>query len=143
MKAVIVIKKIYLYVATLIGLVMLIIGCANFINMGLKAYVFTQADEQYKLESERPPYEPRFLEEKRDVIVADSETVTVELTKEEKYQLQQFFEEYDAWEERNETLDVIKTQRHRTAATNLSLILVGLPVYLYHWMIVRRKKDEV
>ena len=33
MKVGIVIRKIYLYVATLIGLVMLIIGCVSFLNM--------------------------------------------------------------------------------------------------------------
>ena len=41
------IRKIYLYLFSLIGLVLVVIGCVQLVNLGLKAYVFTAADQYY------------------------------------------------------------------------------------------------
>ena len=41
------IRKIYLYLFSLIGLVLVVIGCVELVNLGLKAYVFTSADQYY------------------------------------------------------------------------------------------------
>ena len=43
------VRTIYLYIFALLGLVLLIIGSVNFLNMGLKAFVFTQADEESRI----------------------------------------------------------------------------------------------
>ena len=39
------IRKIYLYLFSLIGLVLVITGCVQLVDLGLKAYVFTAADQ--------------------------------------------------------------------------------------------------
>ena len=36
-----IIRKIYLYLFSLIGLVLVVIGCVQLVNLGLKAYIFT------------------------------------------------------------------------------------------------------
>ena len=41
------IRKIYLYLFSLIGLVLVVIGCVELVNLGLKAYIFTAADQYY------------------------------------------------------------------------------------------------
>ena len=41
-----IVRTIYLYLFALVGLGMLVIGCSMIINLGLKAWVFTQADSQ-------------------------------------------------------------------------------------------------
>lgn len=41
------IRKIYLYLFALIGLVLITIGSVQLINLGLKVYVFTKADNYY------------------------------------------------------------------------------------------------
>ena len=41
------IRKIYLYLFSLIGLVLVVIGCVQLVNLGLKAYIFTAADQYY------------------------------------------------------------------------------------------------
>jgi len=43
------VRTIYLYIFALLGLVLLIIGGVNFLNMGLKAFIFTQAEEEQRL----------------------------------------------------------------------------------------------
>jgi len=43
------VRTIYLYIFALLGLVLLIIGGVNFVNMGLKAFIFTQADEEQRI----------------------------------------------------------------------------------------------
>ena len=52
------IRTIYLYAFALLGLIFLCISGIRFLDMGLKAFVFTQADEQMKMEYARPimPY---------------------------------------------------------------------------------------
>lgn len=107
------IRTIYLYLFALIGLVLLVVGTVNFINMALKAYVFTQAEEQERFYNKRPLL-PEGAE--REVL-----------------------------EEINEDFDPIISRRHREASRNLSMIIVGLPLFLYHWAVIRReirRKEE-
>ena len=46
---------------------------------------------------------------------------------------------YKEWEEQSEVVDPITSKRHRDASINLSLILIGLPLYLYHWGFITRE----
>lgn len=130
------VRKIYLYLFSLVGLVLLIIGCVSFLNMGLKAFIFTQADQQLRLDYQRPIDKPYFIEE--DEIAVEGE-VELTLTQSQKVELQRIFEEHNRWEEKQSEIDYITVTRQRTAAMNLALILIGLPLYLYHWLTIRRE----
>lgn len=124
------IRTIYLYLFALLGLVLLVIGSVGFVNMGLKAYVFTQADEQQRL-WEGGPREPVF---------AAGRVGEGELTAEDEAAVKRWLQDYQAWKEKSEKVDVVVAQRHRDAAMNLALILVGLPLYWYHWRVIRKDK---
>jgi len=109
-----VIRTIYLYIFALLGLVLIIIGSVNFLNMGLKAFVFTKADQEYE-------YDYRMMAPIKEGVDSE-ETVCPELISQSDY---------------------VTSQRHRDASMNLALIVIGLPLYLYHWTIIKREKQII
>ena len=38
--------------------------------------------------------------------------------------------------------DYVTQSRHRNASESLALILVGIPLYLYHWNIIKKESKE-
>ena len=81
------IRTIYLYAFALLGLIFLCISGIRFLDMGLKAFVFTQAEDQMKIDYARPimPYSY----EKIKVL----ETGEVSLTNEETAKIRQIIQE--------------------------------------------------
>jgi len=124
------IKSIYLYTFSLLGLVLIVIGGVNFIDMALKAYVFTQAEQDSYYKAPSMPYNLEVVESLKD---------NESLTEEEKAIVERWFSNYEEWEEQNEKVDPLTSRRHEKASRNLALILIGLPLYLYHWKIIRRE----
>lgn len=127
------IRTIYLYLFALLGLVLLIIGGVRFVDMGLKAFIFTKADEDQRLAYKNPLYMPYSIQRIEEL--QDEEG----LSEEEKILIQQWLAEYKEQEEQRSEVDYLTVKRHRDASTNLALILVGLPLYLYHWRIIRKE----
>ncbi len=127
------IRTIYLYAFALLGLIFLCISGIRFLDMGLKAFVFTQADEQMKMEYARPimPYSYERIK--------GLETGEVSLTNEETAQIRQIIQEYENWQETSKEVDPVTSNRHRDASSSLAMILVGLPLYLYHWSVIKRE----
>jgi len=126
------IRIIYLYLATLIGLVLIIIGAVNFINMGLKTFIFTKAeeDQRYRYEIMTP-----------DTPISNIERLEEDerLSEEEIELIKMLLSDYKDWKERTSKIDYVIINRHRDASINLALILVGLPLYIYHWRIIRKE----
>jgi len=133
------IRTIYLYIFTLLGLVLITIGSVNFLNMGLKAFVFTKADQRMDINFERPISSP-FTTEKMEELGEGSE-----LSEKELVLVQNWLEEYKIWQTESDKINYLVSDRHRSASINLSLILVGLPLYLYHWFTIKRemKKEKI
>jgi len=77
-----IIRTIYLYLFALLGLVLIIIGGVQFIDMGLKTFVFTKADEEQKLSYSVYDQMPYPLE--RITKLTDNGIKTDQLTEEEK-----------------------------------------------------------
>ena len=125
------IRTIYLYLFALIGLILLVIGSVGFVNMGLKTWVFTKADQQRYLYEQPMIYPVAELEKARD---------NKDLTEADREEIRKIIDDYNERKERNAKIDVISAQRQSDAAQNLALIIVGLPLYLYHWMVIRRDK---
>jgi len=99
-----IIKLIYIYLFSAIGLILVIIGTVKLIDLGLKAYVFKQADVFYA---------PKIY------------SMDEKLTQEE---IKRIEEEQRKAEEINKI-----AERQRTAANAIALLIVGLPVFIYHW----------
>ena len=131
-----VIRTIYLYAFALLGLIFLCISGIRFLDMGLKAFIFTKADEQMKVDYERPimPYSYEKIKG-----LGEGE---VSLTNEEAIQIGEIIQEYENWEKRSDKVDPITSNRHRDASSSLAMILVGLPLYFYHWSVIKRETKD-
>jgi len=84
--------------------------------MGLKAWVFTEAESYVSYDY--GPYEPYYDKEGK---------VVEKITEEEKI------------EAHNKQ---VKQRRSADAANALAQLFVGLPLYLYHWRMAAKKKEE-
>src|SRR3989344_5778881 len=113
------IRKIYLYLFALIGLVLITIGCVRLVSLALKTYVFTKADVYYEYPMARP------------VKIAP-----IEGSKTEELQ-QSTIEELEEYQNKQQTAN-----RQREAAELLAFIIVGLPLYLYHWRLIKAEKEN-
>jgi len=135
MKATGVVRTIYLYLFSLLGLIFVSIGSIRLLDMALRTFVFREADalERYEV----PPVPVMGRLERVDEVAERAE-----LTEEEKQTLRRSIEEYRRWEERRAQVDPVRARRQREASSSLAMILVGLPLYLYHWRIVRREAAE-
>lgn len=131
-----VIRTIYLYLFTLIGLALMVVGTVRLLDMGLKMFVFIKAEEPEKIQSRYIP-SPVFPLEKLEQAEQGSE-----LTEEEKIQLKRFLEDYKKFQEEQGKIDYLTSNRQREASNSIAMILVGLPLYLYHWRIIRRETKE-
>jgi hypothetical protein len=129
------IRTIYLYLFSLLGLVLLVIAGVRFVDMGLKAFVFTKAEEEQRLIRKAPPMVPVSLQRVEKV----QEEEEVCLSEAEKAAIEQWLTEYKDWQEESSKIDYVTARRHRDASLNLAMILIGLPLYLYHWRIIKRE----
>ncbi len=140
MKKYTLVRTIYLYIFALLGLVLLIIGSVNFLNMGLKAFVFTQADEESRIFSKQIPVPTISKIENIQENIEEEKEVC--LSMEEKVIFENWLADYNNWKESMSEFDPVTSRRHRDASVNLSLILIGLPLYLYHWKIIKKETEE-
>lgn len=115
-----IIRKIYLYLFALIGLSLVSIGGVRLVGLGLKTYVFTKADVYYEYPAPRPLKIASVIE---GGAVEESQRPT-----------QGELEEYQAKQQ--------STNRQREAAEALAFIIVGAPLYLYHWSVIKKDKEE-
>jgi hypothetical protein len=127
------IRTIYLYLFTLIGLVLVTIGAIRFLDMGLKAFVFTKADDPEKIQ--RNYYYGLPIPVEKVSVLETSE----DLTAEEIASVKSWIANYQEWQEDEAKIDYLVSRRQREASINLAMIIIGLPLYLYHWRIIRRE----
>lgn len=131
------VRTIYLYLFTLVGLALLIGGGVGFINMGLKAFVFTGAEEEQRLSYKQPPmiYSLERIEELQD---------DEGFSEDERAAIKRWLQDYKQWEEGVSKINYVDSRRQREAASHLAAIMIGLPLYLYHWGTIKTEvgKDE-
>lgn len=111
------IKKVYLYLVSLISLVILVIAGIMLINLALKAWVFTKADNAYY------GYAP----------VEECATSVGNLTSVPECN------EKNAENYKQEEMERRAGQKQQDAAQALAMILVATPVFLYHWKLARKE----
>lgn len=126
------VRTVYLYVATLVGLGLIIAGGVQSFELLLKATVLPQADAEEGLWAKQPPM-PYALDRVKDL---DGNS---EISEEELVMVRSWLEDYERWSEQQADFDPQAARRQRRAATALSLLFVGIPVYLYHWLTIRRE----
>jgi hypothetical protein len=109
-----ILRLIYLYLFSAIGLILIIMGSVRLLDLGMKTFIFKKADIYYI---------PK---------IAISENNN--LSKEE---LEKNAEEQRKAEEENR-----RSQRQRDISNSLAMIIVGTPLYFYHWRLVMKYKEN-
>jgi hypothetical protein len=115
-------------------------GAVRFIDMGLKVFVFTKADDEQKLQ--RYYSSPIVPVSSIDKLQNYQQSTSSELTSEEKAALKTWLDDYQKYQEQAGKIDYLASQRQRDASSSLAMILVGLPLYLYHWRLIRKETKE-
>lgn len=131
------IRSIYLYLAVFVGLMMIAIPAGQLIKLSLETWVFPLAAEQEYRYEDRIPVKPYV-----NKIDDTTDLGTIKLTEEEKIILENWQQDYKAWQERQEKIDWKKARIQQQAANNLSVMLVGLVVFLAHGYVLRRDKKK-
>ena len=120
-----VIKWIYLYLFSTIGLVLFIIGAVRLVDLGLKSYIFKKADQIYSYPV-MAPY-PKEVKTPEGIVTATS-------TKEEEAKMRE--DQMKADKENR------ASQRQRDAASSVAMILIGAPLYFYHRKKIQEDKNS-
>lgn len=100
-------RLLYLYLFSFVGLLIVVIGGIRMMDLGIKTFVFKDADK-YEIYSS----------------MKDPSTTEISI------------EEQKARQEKDLT-----RQKERELSGALSMILIGLPLYLYHWKIIQKSKE--
>lgn len=130
-------RMVYLYLVSLIGLLLITIGGIRLLDVALKALVFRQAEADERLGYIQPPM-PYALERVERTQGIDS----VAFTAEERATLRQWLEEYRRWETQRNAVDPIVARRQRAASSSIAMIVFGLLIYPYHWRRIRKDAEE-
>ncbi|MBU4331772.1 hypothetical protein KKD19_06490 [Patescibacteria group bacterium] len=143
-----IIRTIYLYLFSLVGLALLAIGAYRFVDLGLKTWIFTKADQDASSYIARPislGYDPEFASMQS---IKNCEE-KCELNEVQIAAIDEWMQNYEEWKENEkeqEKIDYTTQRRQRTASSSLALLIVGLPLYLYHWGLIKRdvkkRKEE-
>jgi len=139
------IRTVYLYLFALVGLAISVIGLVMLINLGLKAWVFTKADIQNRyIEKPVPLSLDRDLQTVQDI---QSCSEVCELSDTQKQQIAIWLADYDTWRanlDSQQEIDYVTSSRQQQASTAIAMIIVGVPLYLYHWAVIKRdrRKEE-
>jgi len=107
-------KLIYLYLFSAIGLLLLVVGLIKLVDLGFRTFVFREADVYYT---------PVFF-------YPGEEKISPE-------ELQRRIEEQRKAEEINR-----RAQRQKGVSNALSMIIIGVPLYIYHWRLILKTKKE-
>lgn len=120
------IKSIYFYLVSFVALMMVVFSTADMINIALKTWVFTAADlDTY--------YSPACV---APIPVATPDGKAVAATSKEECDKQN--EDSLKQQKRN-----MAAQKQRDVVRDISMIVVGIPLFLIHWRIVRSKEENL
>jgi hypothetical protein len=106
-------KKAYLYLVSVISLVIAVVGAIMILNLGLKAWVFTKADQNFYSMPCPASMTP------------DSKAINCDQATQDQQR---------KMDEENRS-----AQRQNTAAEALAMVLVATPVWYFHWKMARRE----
>lgn len=117
-----IIKNIYLYLVSFVALMMIIISTADMLNIALRTFIFTKADnyDYYGYPAVCTPTSSTSTTGTLDK--GRGECITEE-------------------EQKKRDTEMRSSQRQRDLVRDISFILVAVPVFAYHWRIVRKREE--
>lgn len=139
------IRTLYLYLFALVGLVLIAIGGVRLVDMALRALVFTEAEAEERLQMRQPIMPPPVrVDAVRELAREEGEAGEdgarpPALSAEDRARLRDWLDAQDRWQAERAAIDPVRARRHRQAASALAFLLVGFPLYLYHWRLIRQE----
>ncbi len=109
-------KKAYLYLVSVISLIIAVVGAIMLLNLALKTWIFTKADRDYY--GVYPCYSQK-------PVMPNGEPAKC-TPEEEALQTKQ-------------NQDNRSAQKQRDASQALSLLLISAPVWFFHWRLAKRE----
>ncbi|MBT4120476.1 MAG: hypothetical protein HOA57_03820 [Candidatus Magasanikbacteria bacterium] len=131
------IRSIYLYLAVFVGLMMFAIPAGQLLKLGMQTWFFPLALEQEYRYDEAYPTKPYI-----NRITEDADLATIKLTEEEVEILANWQTDYKKWQEDQDSIDWRKARVQNKVADNLSILIIGLIVFLSHGYVLRRDKKK-
>lgn len=131
------IRSIYLYLAVFVGLMMIAIPAGQLLKLSLESWVFPLAMEQEYRYDEAYPTKPYI-----NRIDENADLATIKLTEEEVEILADWQADYKKWQEKQDSIDWRKARIQNKVADNLSILIIGLVVFLSHGYVLRRDKKK-
>ncbi|MBI5221346.1 MAG: hypothetical protein HY979_00885 [Candidatus Magasanikbacteria bacterium] len=121
-----VIKNIYFYLVAFVALMMVVFSLADLINTALRTWVFTKADNFDYYAGPVPACDPTVAKtlDSSTPKISDAECAKVEATNKQRQK------------------DSQEGQRQRDMVRDISMIVVGIPVFIFHWMTIRKKEQN-
>lgn len=108
------IRLLYLYLFSFIGLLISVIGLIQLTDLFIKIYVFKGAD-RYEM-----TYPSRLNPDGTEISMSDEEIAKQKVSQEEE----------------------TKRQRQRQVSNSLAMIIIGLPLYKYHWNLISNESGS-
>ncbi|MFC1687500.1 DUF5671 domain-containing protein [Patescibacteria group bacterium] len=135
-----VIRPTYYYLVSFTSVLMIVIAGGFIINVILKTWVFPGASETDNYESRAYPMQMSAFETAPvDSLVScgeacglDQNTITI---------AGDWKTDYTNWQEESSKYSYSNPQRQ--AASAIPFILLGIPLFLYHWRVIRKEHQEI
>lgn len=110
--------QLYFVLATLVGLILIIIASVSLVKMGLDSVLGVQQYPQFSA-----PYPPT-----RDIVNPDDPAAT----ESQREALSEWEANYSSWKENDSKYNAAEQNIKRDTAQSLAMLIVGLPVFLIH-----------
>lgn len=108
-------RFIYLYLFSAIGLIIVVVGLVQGVNLAIKSTVFKDADSYQT-------FYPVYTKEGQ--VLSEAE-------------LKQQKDEFEA----NRIIDM-KRSKERELSNVIAMLVVGTPLYLYHWNLIKKENGR-
>lgn len=114
-------RKSFLYLFATVGLVLMIIGSVSLINLGLKTWVFTKADDAMCF------YGPRYTAPAKE--------------NGGNGQTQEELDKQRAEDERYCKEVTRPAQKQSSASIAIAQLIVGIPLFVYTWTVIKKENQ--
>lgn len=134
-----IIRLIYLYLVALIGLVVFLIGGVGMVNTGLKVVLGVDGEYYYTSAKDvcRGQFGERYVGGPKSVPAPVVEGVTVAPIDQNSVEFKQCVADEEERQQKQQSND-----RRRNIAEALAMMILGAPIWLYHWNVIQRDHKQ-
>lgn len=119
------IRNIYLYLVCAITLFMVAFAAVDLVNLALRTWVFTKADQMnYVYPVKTPDGYCSFDKDGKRVCPSAEEQQKID------------------GQEKKQNEENRLSQRQSDLVRNISMLIVAIPLFTYHWLVIRRDKKH-